>query len=170
MTKAAFNKGMVMLTVYYNNFEFNILPDTETEKLKYQVWQNALSSIPEDIFEKVITKYCISNVFAPNSPTAIIAYYEQQLLEQEPSAQEEWEEVLKGIRKHGLRYNSDRFYQSLKPFTAECARKIESRLAELSESNREFVMRDFIDLYNGSVKIKVKNQLMLQNDKLKLIE
>ena len=100
MTKAAFNKGMVMLTVYYNNFPNLIsLPDTETEKLKYQVWQNALSSIPEDIFEKVITKYCISNVFAPNSPTAILAYYEQQLLEQEPNAQEEWEEVLKGIRK-----------------------------------------------------------------------
>lgn len=168
MTKAAFNKGMIMLTVYYNNFDFNILPENKTEKLKYQVWQNALSIIPEEVFEKVITKYCINNIFAPNSPTAILAYYEQQLLEQEPSAQEEWEEVLKGIRKHGLRYNSDRFYQSLKPFTAECAKKLESRLSDLSESNRDFVMRDFIDLYNSSV--KVKNQLMLQNDKLKLLE
>jgi len=159
-----------MLRVYYNNFDFNIMPDTETEKLKYQVWQNALSSIPEDLFEKVVTKYCINNVFAPNSPTAILAYYEQQLLDGEPSAQEEWEEVLKGIRKHGLRYNSNRFYQSLKPHTAECAKKIESRLSELSESNRDFVMRDFIDIYNSTIKIKVKNQIMLQNDKLKLIE
>lgn len=72
MTKIAFVKGIEYLNAYYVNFKFDI-----DDKLAQKIWYQALSVIDDKSFELTIIDYCKNNVYAPQSPTHLLEWFDK---------------------------------------------------------------------------------------------
>lgn len=72
MTKISFVKGIEYLNAYYVNFKFDI-----NDKLAQQIWYQALSEIDNESFELLVTDYAKNNVYAPQSPTHLLEWFDK---------------------------------------------------------------------------------------------
>lgn len=72
MKKVNFAKGIERLNAYYVNFKVDL-----DNQLVLEVWYEALKYIDDESFDKLIKDYCIKNVYAPQSPTHLIEWFDK---------------------------------------------------------------------------------------------
>ena len=70
MTKKTFVIGIEYLNAYYTNFKVDI-----NNELVQKIWYEALKEFSDKMFTIVIQEYCKNNVYAPQSPTHLLHFY-----------------------------------------------------------------------------------------------
>ena len=175
MNSKVFDQAMLYMTVYFTNFEFDTFPQSQLAKMKYQVWHDALTHIPEADFQPLIEHYCKTNVYPPSSPTAIIEAYKEVKRSTGMSAEQAWEIVSNhlylGIRGYsafvdGKPVYRNRFYDAIKqyPVITSVCKEMESSLADITTDSKSYVRNEFKTIY----KRHSEQNLIPYDERLKL--
>lgn len=160
LSKKMFEKCMLTLSVYYNNFRFEVMPkeDDTIAQFKYQVWYDSFKHIDDLTFEALIKAYCNSQVYPPSSPTSILQTYKEAKQSNMMSPESAWEIVDDNLKK-GIRgyqtfingkvvYKND-FYEAIKQYQqiSSVCKEIESSLADITTDSKKYVRNEFMDVY-----------------------
>jgi len=177
MNDKDFKKGMTIINLYYDKFSFPTSPSGTMDKMKYDVWKNALDVISN--FSYVVDYYCKTEKFAPMSPRSLLEVYENmvKVAKDIPSSESAWELVKRSLNRHGINgyFNSyeqyvNRFYQSLGDVNIKKACKdIESKLKDLTSDNSSYVYHEFKQVYERYVELENKEDT-LKIDSKKVLE
>lgn len=137
MNKEQFTKGITFLTIAYNK-EF-------TEE-QVGVWYEFFKDEDYDNFRNAVKRIIPKKQFMPSiaelkQEIALISNPVLQL-----NADQEWEEVLKAVRKYGS-YRQVEAMESLKPYTSSIVRQI-GYLRICSSENIQWERREFMELFN----------------------
>ena len=158
MNKEQFIKGLKYLGIAYNK-EF-----TEEQAT---VWYEFFKDTDYEVFRQGVKRIIPKKQFIPSiaelkQEIALISNPVLQL-----NADEEWESVLKAIRKYGY-YKQDEAMASLKPYTRNIVRQIGfSRLCQSEAIQWE--RKEFIELFNNN-QDRDQTSLMLNEPQLTLGE
>lgn len=74
MTKLTFVKGIEYLNAYYTNFKVDL-----GNELVQRIWYDALKHIDDKSFEFLVKDYSKKNIYAPQSPTHLLDYFDNLL-------------------------------------------------------------------------------------------
>lgn len=189
LTEKTFQQSIKYLTNFYTNFNFNVAVEIDKAKIWFGVFEN----MDDEIFKDLIKRYCVENIYAPQSPTHLLEFYNQKVFDKyQPKIEEAWQTLLGGIRRYGLGYttiwspeqndfvNVNRLEDTLKnhddKLILETYNMIKSRLRTMNDDNEPFVRKEFVEIYESLLKRQIqetviKGSVSLTNkDTLKLGE
>lgn len=165
MEENTFDKGMLTLMVYYQNFEFDTAPKEKdlVGKFKKKVWYEALSKITDDTFMKLVESYCKSNIYPPQSPTHLIQHMKDLVLLNEMSGEEAWEYAYKIVKKNifEVSWAMSELKKEGKDNIANTLKEMESRFRNLLTDDLPYVRKDFIEIYKRIVTQNVNQNVLL---------
>jgi hypothetical protein len=104
LTLQRFLKIIQYLSSYYNNFKFDIYEEDEfgnkTPSHQAEVWFDVFKDFNELELVEAIKRYCKENIYAPQSPTHILEFIRKKMLENSPSAESVFNEIVERFRNH----------------------------------------------------------------------
>ena len=89
MTSQEFGEAIAYIKAVYLNWNFDI-----NNPMALSVWYNAFKHLPNDTFKMVVSDYCSTNHYPPNSPFDLLA-----MIPKEYSADEAWTLIYDCIRR-----------------------------------------------------------------------
>lgn len=158
MNKQDFLEGMTILGVAYNK-EF-------TEE-QISVWYQMLGGYTKQEFKNAIQEIIKTEEYLPS-----IAHITKAIAKQKtsdiPSAEDEWQEVLKAVRGYGS-YRETEALESLNPYTRKIVGYIGYyRICTSTPEEQVWNKKNFIEEYN-SLKDKFTTELQLDNKEVNLL-
>ena len=158
MNKEQFTKGITFLAIAYNK---------EFTDEQVSVWYEFFKDENYDDFRNAVKRIIPKNQFMPSIAELKqeITFISNPILQL--NADEEWDSVLKAIRKYGS-YRQDEAMQSLKPYTANIVRQVGYTRICLSESI-QWERKEFMELFNTN-KERDAESLMLAAPQMTLAE
>ena len=161
MDREKFIKGMTFLGVAYNK---------EFTKEEIEVWYSMLREHSIEDFSNAIQDLIKTEERLPSIATVNKRIAKNKTVSF-PEAEDEWQEVLKAVRKYGS-WKEKEALDSLKPYTAKITRYIGYyRICSSSQEQQTWNKKEFIGEYNA-LKDKLVNDLQLgiSNNDMKMIE
>lgn len=160
MTKEDFIKGIKMLTLAYNR-------DFTEEQV--EVWYQMLGHYTAEQFSLAIQDLIKTEEYLPS-----IARITKEIAKQQttfiPDAEDEWQEVLKAIRKYGY-YRKEQAMESLEPYTRKITQYIGfERICMASPDEQKWNKKNFIEEYNTLKDKEINNLQIGTNERLMLNE
>lgn len=158
MNKEQFTKGITYLAIAYNK---------EFTQEQINVWYDFFKDEDFENFRKAVKRIIPQKQFMPSiaelkSEIALISNPVLQL-----NADEEWDNVLKAIRKYGT-YRQDEAMKSLNPYTANIVRQV--GYTRICSSERiQWERKEFMELFNMN-KERDEDMLMLAEPAMTLAE
>ena len=154
MNKETFLKIMTYMGIAYNK---------EITQEQLEVWYSFLKDYNEVELNNAVKQLINTEKYMPS-----IAEIKEQIaktkLSNVPEAEDEWQEVLKSVRRFGS-YNQDKAIASLKPYTAKIVGYIGYQRICMAESDEQvWNKKEFISEYN-SLKDKEIENLQIGNNK-----
>jgi hypothetical protein len=170
LSKKAFEDGMMTLMVYYNGFQFPLRPKSENimDVAKYNVWYEVFKDLTDDEMHKVVKAYCVSNIYAPTSPTPILEKVKELKMLSIESSEQAWEIVEKNLSKgingyKGLDHNGkiiyvNPFMDEMKkyPLIERAVKDIFSSLASITSDNKSYVRNEFKQVYGRHIESTIQ--------------
>lgn len=157
MTKEDFLEGITLLGVAY---------DKEFTKEQVEVWYSMLGGYTKEQLRTAIKELIKTETYLPT-----IAHITKQIAKNQineiPSAEDEWEEVLRVVHKYGT-YRQDKALESLRPYTAYIVKHIGYQIICLSTDNT-WNRKEFIEEYN-QLKEREKELIQIGNNDYKMLE
>ena len=136
MTKEEFLEGITLLGLAY---------DKEFTKQQIEVWYSMLGGYTKEQLRDAIKELIKTETYLPT-----IAHITNQIAKKEtnhiPNAEDEWEEVLRMIRRYGT-YRQQEALDNLKPYTAYIVSHIGYQIICMSTDNT-WNRKEFIAEYN----------------------
>ena len=159
MSKEDFIEGITLLGSAYGK---------EFTKEQIEIWYSFLKDYSIEDFSIAIQDLIKTEKYLPS-----IAHITEQIVKNKtsnvPSAEEEWQEVLKAVRKYGS-YREEDALNSLKPYTSQIVRYVGYfRICTAGPEEQTWNKKEFIAEYN-SLKNKVEENMRLENKGVNLIE
>lgn len=155
MTKKEFLEGITLLGVAY---------DKEFTKEQIEVWYSMLGGYSKNQFRNAIKELIKTEKYLPT-----IADITKQIANNQtsaiPSAEDEWEEVLRVVHKYGT-YRQEKALEELKPYTAYITKHIGYQIICLSTDNT-WNRKEFIEEYN-QLKEREKELIQIGSNETKL--
>lgn len=160
MSKEEFLEGMTFLGIAYNK---------EYTKEEIEVWYSMLNQYSKKEFSDAIK--CVVKTLK-RIPT--IADITEQIVktkvENIPSAEDEWQEVLYAVRGYGS-YREKEALESLKPYTAKITKYIGYyRICTSTQEEQIWNKKKFIEEYNSLLDKNIINLQIGNKEKLMLNE
>ena len=171
--KNKFIDSMKYLDAFYTTFKFDFL-----NPIKLEVWYDALSTIPENQLQQVVSAYCKTNQFPPQSPHSILDVY-VTMVSNEITPDQAWEIVESNLHKGVSGYQTfsngkvvykNDFYTSIEkyPLIVETCKDMESSLRDVFTENKSYTKHEFKEAYKTKLQ-RSNNVLLLSGDsKLKI--
>lgn len=135
--------------------------------LMIDVWCEDFKNTPKEDFNKAIQEIRYTNKFFPS-----VADIKEKLAKSKvniPSAEDEWQEVLKAIRQYGY-YRKEQALESLKPYTAKIVNYIGfERICMATPEEQTWNKKNFITEYN-TLKDTLTENLQIGTSELLLNE
>ena len=164
MSKEDFLEGITLLGVAY---------DKEFTQEQVEVWYSMLGGYTKEQLRTAIKELIKTETYMPT-----IAHITKQIAKNQtnelPSAEDEWEEVLRAVHRYGT-YRQDKALESLRPYTAYIVNHIGYQIICMSSDNT-WNRKEFIEEYNQLkerekelIQIGCLKYNMLENKELKLI-
>lgn len=159
MKKETIIKAITLLKTNY----YNALKDYSKEEMQMMInaWYEFFKDTPEQEFNKAIRNIINKYDYFPT-----IAQVKKEIAIDKtndiPSAEDEWEEVLKVVHRYGT-YRQDKALESLKPYTAYITKHIGYQIICMSTDNT-WNRKEFIEEYN-QLKDKEKELIQIGNNK-----
>lgn len=157
MTKEDFLEGITLLGVAY---------DKEFTKEQIEVWYSMLGGYTKEQLRNAIKELIKTETYLPT-----IAHITKQIAKNQtnklPSAEDEWEEVLRVVHKYGT-YRQEKALESLNPYTAYIVNHIGYQIICMSTDNT-WNRKEFIEEYN---QLKEREKELIQigsNQELKML-
>ena len=148
MTKQTFAKGMEYLNVYYVNLKINL-----DNPMVIEIWYDVFKDMADDKFISLIKKYCLENVYAPQSPTSILEFAKQKYLENQPQAELEFEKVVELNKRYSLRINEETIMAKIdSEITRSVLKAFKNDFINIGDENRDNVKKRFINQFNMLLK------------------
>ena len=156
MSKEDFLEGITLLGVAY---------DKEFTKEQIEVWYSMLGGYTKEQLRDAIKELIKTETYLPT-----IAHITNQIAKKEtnylPTAEDEWEEVLRVIRRYGT-YRQELALSELKPYTAYITNHIGYQIICMSTDNT-WNRKEFIAEYN-QLKEREKELIQLGNTDYKML-
>jgi hypothetical protein len=147
-----FLKGIRYLNAYYTNFNFNINDD-----MKLEIWYDIFKETEDTTYTNLVKKYCIDNVYAPQSPTHLLQYAKNILIQNKMTPEAAWEKALGTLRETG--YNFKRTYEKVENTNiVNSLKQMENELKGIMTKDIPFARNHFIDIYKREVETEANNQ------------
>lgn len=160
-----FEMGMMMLMVYYQNFEFDTEPEPNDKIgiFKKKIWYDSLSMISDNQFMPLIESYCTNNIYPPQSPTHLIQHLKDMTLLGELSGDEAWEITYGLLKKNrfDVEHTADLLISDGKEACANALKEMRSRFRNLMTGDIPYVRKDFIEIYKRVVTQVVNQKVMI---------
>ena len=136
-------------------------------KMMIEIWYNDFKNTKTEDFKKAINDIRYTSSFFPS-----IADIKKKIAESKtsdiPSAEDEWQEVLKAVRGYGS-YRETEALESLNPYTRKIVGYIGYyRICTSTPEEQVWNKKNFIDEYN-SLKDKFTTELQLDNKEVNLL-
>lgn len=158
MTREEFIKALKVLTMAY---------DREFTQKQTELWYSFFVNEEYGLF-----KVAIKNIVAKNKYFPSIAEIKEEiaLLQTKdiPKAEDEWEEVLKAVRRYGS-YRREEALESLKPYTAYITRHIGFHNICMAE-DQTWNKKEFIGEYNELKDKEIENLQIGNEERVFLID
>lgn len=155
MTKKEFLEGITLLGVAY---------DKEFTKEQIEVWYSMLGGYSKKQFRNAIKELIKTEKYLPT-----IADITKQIANNQtsdiPTAEDEWEEVLRMIHRYGT-YRQQEALDNMKPYTAYIVNHIGYQIICLSTDNT-WNRKEFIEEYN-QLKEREKELIQIGSEETKL--
>ena len=155
MTKKEFLEGITLLGVAY---------DKEFTKEQIEVWYSMLGGYSKNQFRNAIKELIKTEKYLPT-----IADITKQIANNQtsdiPTAEDEWEEVLRMIHRYGT-YRQQEALDNMKPYTAYIVNHIGYQIICLSTDNT-WNRKEFIEEYN-QLKEREKELIQIGSEETKL--
>ena len=154
------------ITLLKTNYQ-NSLKETSKQEIQMIInaWYEFFKDIPEQDFNKAIRNVINKYDYFPT-----IAQVKKEIANDKtaniPSAEDEWEEVLKVVHKYGT-YRQDKALEELKPYTAYITNHIGYQIICMSSDNT-WNRKEFIEEYN-QLKEREKELIQIGSPELKLL-
>lgn len=155
LDKKVFLKGLKYIYDYYTKFDFDI---SNTEKVG--VWYQVFEGFDDTMFSNLVKSYCVSNQYAPQSPTSIINFYKDTMSLGELTADEAWQIGYNAVKEDGfrLKHTIDRLNTKY-PQISRTLEEIKYKFIDLKTDDVKFVSYKFIEVYNKNLKQHLDNKM-----------
>ena len=159
MSESGFKLGIEMLSAYFLSFKFWQEDYKGQSEIRKKMWYETFKNMTDDSFVKLIEKYCLENVYAPQSPTNILEFAKQKLLASQPQAELEFEKVVELNKRYSIRINEDVIMAKLDSnITKSVVKAYRNDFINLGDDNRDSVKRRFVEQFNRVLKDTVNLQ------------
>lgn len=154
------------ITLLKTNYQ-NVLKEYTKQEMQMLInaWYEFFKETPEQEFNKAIRNIINKYDYFPT-----ISQIKKEIANDKtsniPSAEDEWEEVLKAIHRYGS-YRQDKALESLKPYTAYIVKHIGYQIICMSSDNT-WNKKEFIAEYN-QLKEREKELIQIGSQDLKLL-
>lgn len=163
MSRETIIKAITLLKTNYQN----ALKDYSKQEIQMMInsWLEFFKDEPEEDFNKAIRNIINTSQYFPT-----IAQIKREIAEDKtshlPTAEDEWEEVLRVIRRYGT-YRQELALSELKPYTAYITNHIGYQIICMSTDNT-WNRKEFIAEYN-QLKEREKELIQLGNTDYKML-
>ena len=154
------------ITLLKTNYQ-NALKDNTKQEMQMMInaWHEFFKETPEQEFNKAIRNIINKYDYFPT-----ISQVKKEIANNQtsdiPSAEDEWEEVLKVVHRYGT-YRQDKALENLKPYTAYIVNHIGYQIICMSSDNT-WNRKEFIAEYN-QLKEREKELIQIGSPNLKLL-
>lgn len=154
------------ITLLKTNYQNALKENTKQEmQMMINAWYEFFKETPEQEFNKAIRNIINKYDYFPT-----ISQVKKEIANNQtsdiPSAEDEWEEVLKVVHRYGT-YRQDKAFENLKPYTAYIVNHIGYQIICMSSDNT-WNRKEFIAEYN-QLKEKEKELIQIGSPNLKLL-
>lgn len=173
LTEQGFITGIEMLSAYYMTFKFWQEDFKGQIEVRKQMWYGTFKNMSDGTFTKLIERYCNENIYAPQSPTHILEFAKNKILENQPKAEIEFDKVVELNKRYSLRRNEDTVMIKLEnEITRKVTKSLLNDFYEMGEDNRERIKQTFVKRFNDALKeqTQLQTNVMLGVKENKLIE
>lgn len=151
LDKTTFLKGLKYMNAYYASFNFNINDD-----YKIGVWYNIFKEVNNETYTGLIKNYCEKNIYAPQSPTHLLEYAKDIMIQNKLTAEEAWERAVTSLRNTG--YNFKRSYTELDQTTVNSIKQMEAELTGILTKDMPYARNHFIEIYKREARKEVEQE------------
>lgn len=147
-----FLKGIKYLNAYYTTFNFNI-----NDNMKLEIWYNIFKETEDETYTNLVKKYCVDNIYAPQSPTHLLQYAKDILIQNKTTPEAAWEKALGTLRETG--YDFKRTYEKVQDTNIiNSLKQMQNELTGVMTKDIPFVRNHFIDIYKREIEREANTQ------------
>jgi len=180
LSQETFKIGIETLSTYYSSFKFWEEDFKGQVELRKSLWYNVFKNYDDETFIKLIEQYCLSNIYAPQSPTHLLQFFNDKTFEKHQGKIEEaWSLIISLIKRHGMG-NKTIYNHEINDFVTynpiekhlqdhadkniyESYKMVKSRLTNLNDSNEPFVRKEFVEIYESLLKRQIQETVIKGN-------
>ena len=155
LDKKIFLKGLKYIYDYYTKFDFDIKNED-----KVAVWYEVFQGFEDEKFANLIKSYCVSNQYAPQSPTSIINFYKDTMSLGELTGGKAWQIGYEAIKQDGFR--PSRTVERLKdqhPIISKTLDEMKHKFMDLKTDDLKWVEKEFVELYDKNLKTQLNEKI-----------